>query len=77
MGGFLKIITMEKLGIKIFLTKRSLELLPSLRFSFFKGYPQNNGKYYPNEYVLCFSFLVFNIEIWSNKFWEGLFKINL
>ena len=68
---------MKKLGIKIYYSKRSWELLPSITFMFFKGYPQNDGKYYPNEYILGFSFLALNIEIWTNKFWEGIFKITL
>ena len=67
---------MKKIGVKIFFNKKCWVLIPTITFYYFKKYKQDNGNYYPNEYILAFVFLNLNIEIWNNKFWKGIFKIN-
>lgn len=67
---------MKKIGIKIWTNNKSWAIIPNMNIYFFEGYEQLYGKYRPNEYVLAFAFLNLNIEIWTNKFWKGLFKIN-
>jgi hypothetical protein len=65
-----------KIGLKYFTNRKCLVLIPTIRLYYFKGYKQHNNKFYPNEYIIGFEFLIFTIELWSNKFWEGFFKIN-
>ena len=67
---------MQNFGIKIFFTNRSIAFIPSLHLYIMKNYKQKNGKIKDNEYVFGIWFLTLNIEIWTDKFWNGIFKIN-
>jgi hypothetical protein len=65
---------MKKIGMRIFLCKKSISFIPNISLYYFKGYQQMYDKYYPDEYILVFVFLNLNIELRNNKYWKGFFN---